>query len=222
MLEPARESRNPKPETTPDYFQVFGLLRKLTLDPAELEKEFYAQSRKLHPDRFAGKSVEEQEWATEQSSLLNDAYRTLKDPIARTEYLLSLEGVNMEEQSRAATDSARASGTEKKQVVPPELLEEVFEMNMQLQEMKMAHQMGEEPDAETQHGLEASRANFQSKLSGIDEDLKAQWTRWDAVVDCGAADGTRGAEVRDAIVEVLNRRSYVRNLVRDVGAALDG
>lgn len=200
---------------------MFSLPRKLNIDTAALERAFYAQSRKLHPDRFAGKSIDEQEWATEQSSLLNDAYRTLKDPIARTEYLLSLEGVNMEEQSRAATDAARASGAEKKQVVPPQLLEEVFEMNMQLQEMKMAHEMGEEPDQETQRGLEAARENFQTKLGGIDEELKALWKQWDAVIESDPSDGAKRIGIRDAMVEILNRRSYVRNLVRDVSAVLE-
>src|ERR1700722_6941680 len=100
------------------YFEFFTLPRKLTLDVVALEKQFYAMSRKLHPDRFAGKPVEEQEAALAQSSLLNDAYRTLKDPISRTQYLLKLEGVELEEQSKAATDAARSSGTEKKQVVP--------------------------------------------------------------------------------------------------------
>ena len=82
-----------------------------------------------------------------KSSLLNDAYRTLKDPIARTEYLLKLEGVEFEEQSKAATDQARETGKQKKQVVPPELLEEVFELNMQLEEARMNKKMGEVDEA---------------------------------------------------------------------------
>src|ERR1700761_4324981 len=127
-----------------DYFTFFNLPRKLNLDVIALEKQFYAMSRRLHPDRFASKPLAEQEAALAQSSLLNDAYRTLKDPILRTQYLLSLQGVELEEQSKAATDAARASGVEKKQVVPPELLEEVFELNMQLQEMRAANQMGED------------------------------------------------------------------------------
>src|ERR1700742_3629352 len=122
--------------TTSNYFDIFTLPRKLHIDTAALEKAFYAQSRKLHPGRIASKPAEGQEAALAQASQLNDAYRTLKDPIARTEYLLSLEGVQMEEQSRAATDAAKASGTAKKQVAPPELLEEAFELNMQLEEMK--------------------------------------------------------------------------------------
>src|SRR6202012_1536820 len=127
-----------------DYFEFFSLPRKLTLDVVALEKQFYTMSRRLHPDRFASKPVAEQEEALRQSSLLNDAYRTLKDPILRTQYLLKLEGVELEEESKAATDTARGTGVEKKQLVPPELLEEVFELNMQLQEMRAAKQMGED------------------------------------------------------------------------------
>src|SRR3981189_348878 len=99
-----------------NYFEFFDLPRQLTLDVMALEKQFYIMSRKLHPDRFAGKPVAEQEAALAQSSLLNDAYRTLKDPILRTQYLLTLEGVELEEQSKAATDAARATGGQKKQI----------------------------------------------------------------------------------------------------------
>src|SRR6266404_7999816 len=119
-----------------DYFTFFALPRHLDLDAAALEREFYKLSRRLHPDVYARATPREQEWALEQSSRLNDAYRTLRDQIARTEYLLKLEGVQLEEQSKAATDRARATGEEKKQVVPPDLLEEVFELNMQLEELR--------------------------------------------------------------------------------------
>src|SRR5437764_4100241 len=128
-----------RPDTmASDHFSVFGLPRKLNVDLAALEKEFYRLSRRLHPDLFVNGSTHEQEWALEQSSHLNDAYRALKDPISRTQYLLGLEGVQLEEQSKAATDAARHSGEEKKKVVPPDLLEEVFEVNMQLQELKLS------------------------------------------------------------------------------------
>src|ERR1700709_1687901 len=113
--------------SAPDFFALFSLPQHLHIDLAALEKSFYAQSRKLHPDRFASRPQLEQDAALAASSQLNDAYRTLRDPIARTEYLLSLEGVQMEEQSRAATDAAKASGTEKKQVAPPALLAKAFE-----------------------------------------------------------------------------------------------
>src|SRR5258708_5309401 len=101
------------------YFTLFQLPQHLNLDVAALEKHFYALSRRLHPDRFASKPASEQEAALSASSRLNDAYRTLKDPILRTQYLLKLEGVELEEQSKAATDAARATGRDKKQEVPP-------------------------------------------------------------------------------------------------------
>jgi molecular chaperone HscB len=207
------------PEKPDNYFAQFALPRHLNIDTAALEKTFYAQSRKLHPDRFASRPLPEQEAALAASSQLNDAYRTLRDPIARTEYLLALEGIQLEEQSRAATDAARASGTEKKQVAPPDLLEEAFELNMQLEEMRMNRKMGED-DPQLRGDLEKARANFESQLAALDSNLQQQWTRWDAAL------GTAGAEeknkIKDEMVALLDRRRYIRNLVRDVNDALEG
>jgi molecular chaperone HscB len=198
-----------------NYFEFFNLPRKLTLDVVALEKQFYAMSRKLHPDRFASKTFAEQEAALAQSSLLNDAYRTLKDPILRTQYLLKLEGVELEEQSKAATDAARATGAEKKQVVPPELLEEVFELNMQLQEMRAAKQMGED-EPELRRDLMTAKDSFDAKMVEAQAELEGLWTAWDSAVDEAAK-----ARAKDAMVALLNRRSYLRNLVRDVNEALE-
>jgi len=201
-----------------NYFEFFTLPRMLTLDVVALEKQFYAMSRKLHPDRFASKTVAEQEAALAQSSLLNDAYRTLKDPIPRTQYLLKLEGVELEEQSKAATDAARATGTEKKQVVPPELLEEVFELNMQLQEMRAAKQMGED-EPELRRDLMTAKDAFDAKMVETQAELEGLWKAWDSAVD--AADEGAKARAKDAMVALLNKRSYLRNLVRDVNEALE-
>ena len=196
-----------------DYFSFFNLPRKLTLDVVALEKQFYVLSRKLHPDRFAAKPVEEQEAALVQSSLLNDAYRTLRQPILRTQYLLTLEGVELEEQSKAATDAARASGEQKKQIVPPELLEEVFELNMQLQEMRAAKQMGED-EPELRRDLMTAKDGFDAKMVETQEELEGLWAVWDA------GDEAAKARAKDAMVVLLNKRSYLRNLVRDVNEAL--
>jgi molecular chaperone HscB len=200
------------------YFVLFNLPRHLHIDTAALEKAFYAQSRKLHPDRFASRPVAEQEAALAASSRLNDAYRTLKDPIARTEYLLEIEGIQLEEQSRAATDAARATGTAKKQVAPPDLLEEAFELNMQLEEMRMAKQMGDD-DPQTRADLEAARTKFSAMLSESQQQLEALWSKWDTAED--ANDPPARDSAKKAIVDLLNRRSYMRNLVRDVNAALE-
>ena len=201
-----------------DFFQVFGLPRELRLDVAGLEREFYARSRRLHPDRFAAKPVGEQEAALAASSELNDAYRTLKEPISRTQHLLGLEGVELEEQSKAATEAARASGGAKQQVVPPEMLEEAFELNMQLEEMRAAKKFGED-DPQLRKDLEAARANFEGMLAATGVELEGLWARWDGALAAG--DAAAKVSARDAMVALLNRRSYVRNLVRDVNEALD-
>jgi molecular chaperone HscB len=205
-------------EDSHNYFALFNLPRHLHIDTAALEKAFYAQSRKLHPDRFASRAAAEQEAALAASSRLNDAYRTLRDPIARTEYLLELEGIQLEEQSRAATDAARATGTAKKQVAPPDLLEEAFELNMQLEEMRMAKQMGDD-DPQTRADLEAARTKFSAMLSESQQQLEGLWSKWDAAED--ANDPAARDSAKKAIVDLLNRRSYIRNLVRDVNAALE-
>ena len=196
-----------------DYFSLFSLPQHLHLDLAALEKTFYAQSRRLHPDRFAAKPAAEQQAALAASSQLNDAYRTLRDPILRTEYLLSLQGIQLEEQSRAATDLAKSTGTQKKQVAPPDLLEEAFELNMALEEMKM------DPDPNVRADLEAARTKFTAMLAETQKQLESLWTQWDSAVDA-SNEAARAAAVQ-AMVALLNRRSYIRNLVRDVNAALE-
>ena len=200
-----------------NYFAFFDLPTKLQIDTVALEKKFYALSRRLHPDRFASRPAEEQEAALEQSSRLNDAYRTLKDPILRTQYLLKLEGVELEEQSKAATDAARVSGEQKKQVVPPELLEEVFELNMQLAEMRAAKEMGED-EPELRRDLMTAKDAFDAKMVETQAELERLWEAWDVGVDAG--DDAAKARARDAMVALLNKRSYLRNLVRDVNDAL--
>ena len=211
-----------QPPQPVDYFSFFGLSPKLNVDVPALEKEFYELSRKLHPDLNARAGNLEQQWSLEQSSLLNDAYRTLRDPIKRTEYLLHLEGIVLEEQSKSATEQARVTGEVKKQIVPPDLLEEVFELNMQLEELRMNQKMGEEDSsltAEIRKHKEALEAKHESLL----KELQGYWTEWDALIDGGSVDGA--PEQRSAIlkkmVDVLNRRNYIRNLVRDVNAVLE-
>jgi molecular chaperone HscB len=210
-----------QPPAPVDYFAFFGLPPKLNLDVTALEKEFYALSRKLHPDLSARSSAQEQEWSLEQSSLLNDAYRTLRDPIKRTQYLLKLEGIELEEQSKSATEKARATGEVKKQIVPPDLLEEVFELNMQLEELRMNKKVGDDDPALIEE-IGKQKSSLEAKHEALLDELKTYWNEWDAVIDrVPDATSAERAQVRDKMVDVLNRRNYIRNLVRDVNAALE-
>jgi molecular chaperone HscB len=129
----------------------------------------------------------------------------LKDPISRTEYLLMLEGIQLEEQSKIATEQARAFGTEKKQTVPAELLEEAFELNMLLEETKLG---GVDDDLRGQ--LVATREGLTTRLNAMQDELRAAWKAWDG--------GEQEAVAK--MVDVLNRRSYLRNLLRDINDIL--
>ena len=200
------------------FFEVFSLPPRFRIELPVLEKSFYRLSREVHPDRFASRPADEQAEATERSSLLNNAYRTLRDPIRRTEYLLQLEGVELDEQSVKASELARQTGKTKKQVVPPELLEEAFELNMQLEEMKAARAAGQD-DPQLRIDLERAQVSFVAMLDQSQKELDTLWKAWDAAAD--AEDPRAKTAARDAMVALLNKRSYLRNLVRDVNAALE-
>ncbi len=105
-----------------DYYELVRIPRSLNLSLEALQQRYYELSRQLHPDRFMQKPEAERQRALDMSSALNDAYRTLKDPIKRAQYLLSLEGFEI--------------GEQRSKDVPPELLEEVFELNMAIEEMR--------------------------------------------------------------------------------------
>ena len=211
-----------QPPAPVDYFTFFGLAPKLNINVPALEKDFYEFSRKLHPDLSARASAQEQEWSLEQSSLLNDAYRTLRDPIKRTQYLLRLEGLELEEQSKAATEQARATGEVKKQIVPPDLLEEVFELNMQLEEFRMNKKMGED-DPNLTKEIEQHRVALEAKHDALLQELQQHWAEWDTLIDRNhgsKAPAEERKKITAKMVDVLNRRNYIRNLVRDISALL--
>ena len=173
-----------------DYYALLGIPRSLNLSLDTLQQRFYELSRQLHPDRFMRKSEAERQAALETSSNLNDAYRTLKDPIKRAEYVLSQEGFEI--------------GEQRSKDVPPELLEEVFELNMALEEMR-----GGEESARPQ--LEQAEKNFTSMLESIHTQLQGLFEKYDSNPD---------RDVLSEIRAVLNRRKYILNLVNEVQKAL--
>jgi molecular chaperone HscB len=186
------------PSKTVDYFAIFGLPRKLWIEMNGLEQKFLQLSWKLHPDNFVNAPEQERELSLKRSSELNDAYRTLRDPVARVEYLLGIEG-------------ARKEG-EHKQQAPPELLEEVFELNESLDELRDAKASGGDLGA-LKSRLESAEKNFQGKLGEVDARLQSVAREWDDALDGDAA--TRN-KIKARLNELLNRRSYIRNLVANV------
>jgi molecular chaperone HscB len=187
-----------------DYFTLFGLPRKLWIDMGGLEQQFLQLSWKLHPDKFVNATEEEKELSLRRSSELNDAYRALKDPVARVEYLLAIEGERKE--------------GEKKQQAPPELLEEVFELNESLDELREAKSAGAEIAA-LRARLQAAEKNFGEKLADVDKQIQDTAKDWDAAVDAGADEAIE-KKIMMRLNEHLNRRAYIRNLVVSVAKEL--
>jgi len=176
-----------------DYFEVFGLPKILGLDLEALEKTFHELSRKYHPDYFSTGSAAEKTQAVRMTALVNDAYRTLRHPVRRVEYLLSLFGF-------------KADGSK----VPQSLLMEVFEINEQLEEVKAGRASIEEVDS--------LRAQIKEKRERFDAELQRAAVEWDELIQDGATDDKQKAQLAK-LAEILSESSYIRNLERDLEAA---
>jgi molecular chaperone HscB len=187
-----------------DYFAFLGVPRKLNLDMADLEQRFRTLSRQFHPDYFYNATPVERRASLERSSYLNDAYRTLRNPIARVEYLLGLEGF-----------SARGENGEGGPKVPATLLEEVFALNEELDEVRELRAGGAAPDV-WRAKLDRARAPIEAKQAAHEAELKDLSRRWDALgEDCGA-DGCERDAILNALRECVLERNYIRNLLEGI------
>jgi len=180
-----------------DYFAVFGLPRNLTVDGDALQRRFYELSRRHHPDFHQGASAAAQGEALAASALVNRAYRALRDPIARVEYLVALEG--------GAPDGAAAG----KPRPPMDLLEEMMEVQEGLMEARAA---GLGPAEREQ--LSESRARLVARHREEEAAIVGRFAAWDA-----AADSERPALV-SWFKERLAARAYLRTVIDDLGEAL--
>jgi len=179
---------------SPDYYRFFSLPKTLSVDEDLLQQTFYQMSRLLHPDRYGRRPERERLYSLEATAILNDGYRILKDPVRRAEYVLRENGFQVGE-----------GGSNE---VPPELLEEVFELNMMLDELKSG-------DDEVVPQLEESRGRFLAMLDSIDAELEDEFRAHDA-----AEAGEPRVEALTSIRGVLHRRRYIRNLVNEVDRQL--
>ena len=177
-----------------DYFSFLGLPRKLTLDTQELESHFRNLSRKFHPDYYYNASPQERLASLERSSYLNDAYRSLKNPITRIEHLLAIEGL---------PPAKSEEGTAK---VPPSLLEEVFALNEELDEIREAREAGSDPER-LRARLDAARKPIDAKREEHEQQLQALSAQWDAA---------QKRETLDALRERLLERNYINNLLATI------
>ncbi len=183
-----------------DYFSFFGLPRKLGVDLQDLERRFRDMSRKFHPDYFYNSPPSERLASLERSSYLNDAYRVLRNPVARVEHLLAIEGL---------PPARSADGTAK---VPPSLLEEVFALNEELDEIREVRESGGD-NAGLRVRLDAARKPIDDKREEHERQLHDLSARWDAQAGAPAAEKR---PTLDALRERLLERNYINNLLATI------
>jgi molecular chaperone HscB len=184
-----------------DYFAFVGLPRKLLIDPQDLEQRFRELSRKFHPDYFYNATPAERLASLERSSYLNDAYRTLKNPVSRIEHLLAIEGL----------PSARSE--EGAATVPPSLLEEVFALNEELDEIRELRESGEDFE-ELLARLANARKPIDAKRDEHERQLQELSARWDSQGESAPAAEKRAT--LDALRERLLERNYINNLLATI------
>ena len=193
-----------------DYFAFLGVPRRLQLDPAVLDERFRTLSRQFHPDYFYNAPPAERRASLERSSYLNDAYRTLKQPIARLAYLLEIEGV--------WTPADKTDGGGSKQV-PPALLEEVFALNEELDEVRELRAGGAPLDV-WRTRLNRARKPIDAKRAEHEAELQELFRGWDGLADGGGTEAAR-QRVLAALRERLLERNYINNLLAGIEKELE-
>ena len=196
-----------------DYFRFFGLPRKLNIGANDLDQRFRGLSRQFHPDFFVNATPAERRASLERSSYLNDAYRTLKQPITRAEYLLQIEGAMSGGPDRGA-GAPGVNDAASKQAVPPALLEEVFALNEELDEIRGLRASGTPAD-QLKTRLDTARGPVEAKRASHEAGLEELFGKWDALVEAGAPDAER-RPVLESLRERVLERNYINNLLAGI------
>ena len=191
-----------------DYFSFLGFPRLFSVNPQELEKAFHELSRKFHPDFFHGSTDNEQKFSLENSAFLNKAYRTLRDPIERAEYFLTLEG----------------EPPAKNQKQPPaDLFEEIFEIQELIEEFKNSK---DEPDSSNRvlkDNLEKEKKGLEERRGELEKGLSRLFQKWDLYQKEDSKEDRmeEKKEILKEIRDILYNRSYLNTVIRDIGNALE-
>jgi molecular chaperone HscB len=189
-----------------DYFSFLGLPRRLVIDLQDLERRFRDLSRKFHPDYFYNASPAERLASLERSSYLNDAYRALRNPASRIEHLLAIEGLPP---PRSDEGSVK---------VPPALLEEVFALNEELDEIRELRVSGGDTDTLLTR-LETARKPIERKRDEHERQLQALSAHWDAQQAAGQREDKSTLE---SLRELLLERNYINNLLATIDREMRG
>jgi molecular chaperone HscB len=175
------------PDPTESYFNVLGVT--IGCDDATLNTRFQQLTRQFHPDKFATADDETQENALEATSLINNAYRTLKDPFARAEYLLQTE-------RNLKIDDLKGN--------PPQ---DIFMEVLEIQEGVMEYQ--ETQDPKIKEALMVAKSAFEARYELVKSDLVALFVRWDSEMD-------QHNMLLDAMMDIVATRRYLRRVITNL------
>jgi molecular chaperone HscB len=178
-----------------DYYTILGYSGVvLCLDPSDMEKRFIELNKKFHPDRFASKSGLEVQLSHDWSSAVNNAYRTLKNPVSRAKYLVEKEFGSIEEKSAK---------------VPVDMAESFFEVQDVMDTIRDAD--GNPPEASVRE-VRRAEDELRGKVKSLEAQLQEKFREYDA---------NREKTVVSAIKEILSERSYIVSFLRQIDALLN-
>jgi molecular chaperone HscB len=198
----ARSGIEPFPPGT-DYFTALGLPRKLEIDRDDLERRYYELSRQFHPDFFQTASPRERLISLENSALVNKAYRALRDPMTRAEYLVRLE-----------SDASAETPPE----APQALFEEILELNELISDYRLA---GTDEHAALRPPLEEKEHEFRAEYDALHRRLTDDlFLRWDAAIDSGASEAERHFLV-SSMSRIIGDRAYLRRVLSNLEETLN-
>ena len=183
-----------------DCFAALGLERKLTLDPASLERIYHDLGRRIHPDRFAAKPVALRDASLRATALLTRAYRTLRDPAARGRYWLELHGHKLADNNKN---------------IPASLAEIVFEVQDQLAELRAARNGDGGMVERLRGGVDERQEELSGMIDEAERELARNFARWDA------GHGSANDALVNELKTLLSKIAYLKTLLRDVARELD-
>lgn len=192
-----------------DYFQRFGIPRHLSIDLQDLERRYHELSRKFHPDLFQQNSDQEKAISLENSALLNKAYRTLRDPISRVEYLIRLE--------EGAVKDIPAKA-------PADLLEEILELHEILEKYDQNRKTFPGEGEDLRRTLLAEEERIALRITSLEKDLFElfdTWDRWQDQRDSASDEHKKQARsLLERFKDLLSARSYLMTLMQDLSNKL--
>jgi molecular chaperone HscB len=166
---------------------------KMILDPADLEERLFRLSKKFHPDRFAGKSAEEIQLSHDHSSAVNNAYRTLKNPLTRAKYAVERELGSIEEKSAS---------------VPMDMADLFFEAQDHLDAIREANG---NPPQEALKAVDSAESELREKVKELEKELQQKFIDYDQKPD---------RIIIEQMKEILSHRSYIQSFLRQVDNVL--